>query len=684
MTTFVPRLSLLSLACLLTLPALAQVGDAAAVSTLKPVLITGNPLRNTELSPPASVLSGEQLLLKRGSSLGETLAEEPGVSSSYFGPNSNRPVIRGLDGDRVRMLSNSGASVDASSLSFDHALPIDPLVIERVEVLRGAGALLYGGSAVGGVVNTLDNRIPKTALSGLSGQGELRLGGAANERSGSVLVEAGNKAFALHADAFDRRSDDLRVPRFSGVADGETLAPSTRVRNSASEARGGALGASATFAQGYAGVSVDDYRNTYGTTIEPDVTIRMQSQRLATAGEWRDEQAPVRRLSWQASRTSYEHQEVEGSGAVGTTFKSRGSSGRLELEHAPLGAVRGVLGLQLDNSDFSALGDEAFVPSTRTRSSALFGLEQWSEGALSLGVGLRAESVKVTSLGDAAGSAEPRFGTANSRSFAPRSASLSAGYKLDEHWSLSANLSSTQRAPVYYELYANGLHLATGSFEVGDANLALERARGIDLGLQWQQGHSLVRAQVFSTRFASFIALDATGAMISTPDEEGGVSETPEYRFTAVRARLQGFELEARHRLPESLTGRDWQLDLSGQLDAVQGRNLNSGEPLPRLAPLRAGLALEARHGPWGMKLELRRTNAQHRVNAQDQATAGYTMLKAALTRQFSLGSSDATWFLKLDNLNNALAYSSSSMLQMRGLSPLPGRSVQTGVQLRF
>nr|WP_316639355.1 TonB-dependent receptor [uncultured Roseateles sp.] len=684
MTTFVPRLSLMGLACLLSLPALAQVGDAAGVSTLKPVLITGNPLRTGELSPPASVLSGEQLLLKRGSSLGETLAEEPGVSSSYFGPNSNRPVIRGLDGDRVRMLSNSGASVDASSLSFDHALPIDPLVIERVEVLRGAGALLYGGSAVGGVVNTLDNRIPKAALSGLSGQGELRLGGAANERSGSMLVEAGNQAFAVHADAFDRRSGDLRVPRFSGVADGETLAPSTRVRNSASDAHGGALGASATFAQGYAGVSVDDYHNSYGTTIEPDVTIRMQSQRLATAGEWRDPQAPVRRLSWQASRTSYEHQELEASGAVGTTFKSLGSSGRLELEHAPLGTVRGVVGLQLDSSNFSALGDEAFVPSTRTRASALFGLEQWSAGPLSLGVGLRAESVRVSSLGDAAGTEEHRFGAASSRSFAPRSASFSAGYRLSEQWSLSANLSSTQRAPVYYELYANGLHLATGSFEIGDANLGLERARGLDLGLQWQQGHSQVKAQLFSTRFGSFIALDATGTSVARPTD-AGVTETPEYRFRAVRARLQGFELEARHRLPVSLTGRDWQLDLSGQMDAVQGRNLDSGEPLPRLAPLRAGLAVEARHGAWGMKLELRRTQAQNRINAQDEATAGYTMVKAALTRQFSLGSSsDATWFLKLENLGNTLAYSATTMLQMRGLSPLPGRSLQTGVQVRF
>jgi iron complex outermembrane receptor protein len=314
----------------------------------------------------------------------------------------------------------------------------------------------------------------------------------------------------------------------------------------------------------------------------------------------------------------------------------------------------------------------------------VFALEQWSEGPWSLGAGLRAERVRVSSLGDDAGAPEPRFGGASSRSFAPRSAALSAGYKLDAQWSLSANLSSTQRAPVYYELYANGLHLATGSFEVGDADLGMERARGLDLGLQWTQGHSALRAQVFSTRFARFLALDATGNAIELPDEDGSTRRVPEYKFRAIRARMQGFELEARHRLPEAWTGRDWQIDLSGQLDSVRGSNSDTGEPLPRLAPLRAGIALEARRGPWGARLELRHAHAQNRVNPQDEVTAAYSMLKASLTRQFRIGNSDATWYLKLDNLNNALAYNASSMLQMRGLAPLPGRSVMTGVQLRF
>ena len=188
--------------------------------------------------------------MRRGSSLGETLDGLPGVSSTYFGPNANRPVIRGLDGDRVRILSNAGASLDASSLSYDHAVPIDPLIVDRIEVLRGPGALFYGGSAVGGVVNALDNRIPRAPLTGLSGSAEVRLGGANRERGGAAVLETGNGQFAVHADVFGRDTSDQRVPRYTPVEDGEPLGRSSRVRNSASETRGGSLGGSLFFGDG--------------------------------------------------------------------------------------------------------------------------------------------------------------------------------------------------------------------------------------------------------------------------------------------------------------------------------------------------------------------------------------------------------------------------------------------------
>lgn len=683
---FAPRPLALG-AALFCMAALVQAQQIAlesaqeAAPKLDRVVTTGNPLRSNELSQPSSVLAGDALVLSRGASLGETLSGLPGLASTYFGPNSNRPTIRGLDGDRVRLLSNSGASTDASSLSFDHAVPVDPLVVDRIEVLRGAAALLYGGNAIGGVVNTLDNRIPRAAQPGLGGAVELRLGGATRERNAAAVLDGGSDRFAWHADLSGRRSGDQAVPAFTSE-DGVTR----RVRNSASDSHGGALGASLLFgSQGYAGVSVDDYRNDYGVTVEPDVTIRMQRQRLATAGEWHGADGPLRRLRWQASRTRYEHAEVEGSGAIGTLFRNRGSELRVEAEHAPIGGaeggVQGIVGMQLERSDFSALGEEALVPASRTRNAALFVLEQWKSGPWSASAGARAERVRVSSDGDAPDAEEPRFGAASSRSFAPKSLSLGAAYKLAADWSLTGNLTRSERAPMFYELHANGVHVASGAYERGDPRLATERATGVDVGLHWASAGSSLRLNVYETRFARYIALDATGAQI--PGEDAGET-VPEYAFRAVPARLRGFELEGRWALPKLAQLANAEIALTGQLDAVHGINRASGEPLPRLAPLRASLGIDAQQGPWSARFELRGVARQTRVPALDRPTAGYGLVKLSVARQLRFGELDALWYLRLDNLGNKLAYSATTVPTLRELSPLPGRAVATGLQVRF
>ena len=205
------RHTLIAAACVAALPAWAQDATVSAPSQAsQQVIVTGNPLRQADPAAPASVLSDEALAVRRSSTLGETLDGLPGVAATGFGLNASRPVIRGQDGDRIRILSNAGASLDASSLSFDHAVPLDPLVIERIEVLRGPAALLYGGSALGGVVNAIDNRIPKSPLEPLSGALELRGGGAARERALSGLVEGGADGLAWHADGFARRTTGQR------------------------------------------------------------------------------------------------------------------------------------------------------------------------------------------------------------------------------------------------------------------------------------------------------------------------------------------------------------------------------------------------------------------------------------------------------------------------------------------
>ena len=659
----------------------AAAAPAWAQQTLETVIVTGNPLRSSELATPSSVLSGTGLVLRRGSSLGETLDGLPGVSSSYFGPNANRPVIRGQDGDRIRVLSNAGASLDASSLSFDHAVPIDPLVVERIEVLRGPAALLYGGSAVGGVVNAIDNRIPKAPIDGVSGALETRLGGATSERAVSAVVETGGAGFALHADAFGRKTRDLRVPGFDRPLEDGSPERRTRVANSASRASGGAMGGSLVWDRGYLGASLDTYRNGYGIVAEDDVTIQMRRDKWALAGEVRMPDAFITTLRGQAAGTDYRHEEIEGDGAVGTTFKTRGSDARVEAVHRAIalgsGRLAGTAGLQFETSRFSALGEEAFVPSTRTRQSAAFLVERWSWGDSGhLSAGVRAEQVRVSSEGDAAG-ADPQFGPSQERRFSPGSASIGAVLNLSPQWQLSSNWSYTERAPTSYELYANGVHAATSAYERGDPQQALERGRNLDLALAWKRGADSVKVSVFQSRFANYIALGATGE----PDfvDDAGAS-FPVFAFRGVRAQLHGLELEGTWR---ALTGVRT-IDLDAKLDIVRGRNEDSGEALPRLSPRRATVGVNLVQGGWTARAEVQHASAQNRVPSTDSATAGWTLVNLSASTLLNLGPRDALLFVKLQNIGNKLAYSASTIGTVRALAPLPGRGVTLGLRMAF
>lgn len=443
MKSFQNPLALAAACACLPLSVLAD-GPSSALPT---VLVTGNPLRSELRAQPAMVLTGDELLLRRASSLGETLDGLGGVAASFFGPNASRPVLRGLDGDRIRVLSNVGASLDASSLSFDHALPLDPLVVERIEVLRGPQALLYGGSALGGVVNAIDGRIPSQALQGLGGAAELRLGGAAGERGAAALLEGGGSGWAWHGDAFGRNTDDLRVPRYLRPDDAGGSQPQTHVLNSASRVRGGALGLSRVGSQGFLGLSWDHYANDYGTVAEEAVQIEMRRHKLALAGEWREPGGLT--LRGQAAHTRYQHLELEDA-AVGTTFKHRGMDARLELVHPGVGLgggrLEGVLGLQTEQARFEALGEEAFVPGTRTGQRALFVLEQWTAGALQASAGLRAERVQVQSDGDAGDAEAPRFGAPQRRRFQPGSRSLGLSWAPAPAWQLSLGSAWSARA----------------------------------------------------------------------------------------------------------------------------------------------------------------------------------------------------------------------------------------------
>ena len=660
---------------------LAAAAPAWAQQKLETIVITGNPMGGGEIATPSSVLSGSELVLRRGSSLGETLDGLPGVSSSYFGPNANRPVIRGQDGDRIRVLSNAGAALDASSLSFDHAVAIDPLVVERIEVLRGPAALLYGGSAVGGVVNAIDNRIPKTPIKAVSGALETRFGGAAGERAASALVEAGGSGVALHADAFKRQTADLEVPAFARPLQGGGSERRTRIVNSASRAQGGAVGSSLVWDQGYLGASVDTYRNDYGIVAEDDITIQMRRDKLALAGELRSAQGFITTLRAQMASTDYQHQEIKSDGAVGTTFKTRGTDGRVEAVHRAVvlgaGRLEGTVGLQFESARFSALGAEAFVPSTRTRQNAAFVLERWSfSDSAHLSAGLRAERMQVHSEGDV-GTAGSQFGPAQQRSFSPRSASLGAVLNLSRQWQLTSNWSDTERAPTSYELYANGVHAATSAYERGDPLQAKERGRNLDLALGWRGGANRVKVGVFDSRFANYIALTATGEPDFVGDAGGSF---PVFAFRGVRARLYGLEADAAWRV---LAGPRI-IDLDIKLDVVRGNNDDTGEPLPRLAPQRATVGVNFIQGAWTLRAEVQHAGAQQRVPATDVPTASWTRVNLSASHALVVSEREVLLFARLQNATNKLAYSASTTRAVRSLAPLPARGLTVGLRLAF
>ncbi len=516
-------------------------GTAAPAPSLKEVTVTGNPLGASELIAPTETLQGDTLLLRSRSTLGETLDGVPGVSSSYFGPNASRPIIRGQDGDRIRILQNGGSAPDASALSYDHAVPVDALVTDRIEVLRGPSALQYGGSAVGGVVNVIDNRIPTEPINGFGGRADLGYATGSQERSGGVVLEGGNDRYALHVDAFDRKSDDVRVPVDLACEKPGSPGLARRICNSQNSAHGGAVGGTLFFDRGWIGASASSYRSDYGTVAEDEVTIGMKSDRYALEGEWRPG-GFFTSIRTKFGHTDYRHTEFEGS-EVGTTFANKSNDLRVEARHRKIGGVEGMIGFTSESGRFSADGEEAFAPHSRTRANALFLHEELATSWGRLSFGARTEQVKVESLGYPDDLSITRF-TTGERSFNPHSAALGALVNLTPQWQLTSNLAYTERAPKDYELFANGPHVATAAWEVGDASLEKERSIGFDLGAQWKNGPNNARVNAYVTRFRNYIGLNATGVQ---RDGEGEVVTDPaaedtlaEYAYGGVRARFTG------------------------------------------------------------------------------------------------------------------------------------------------
>jgi iron complex outermembrane receptor protein len=656
-------------------PQVVDTEQAVSEAVILPqIVVTANPLGSAlfELVSPVSVLSGKDLLFRQESTLGETLSKLPGVSSTYFGPNASRPVIRGLDGDRVRIMQNGVGMLDVSALSPDHATTVDPLVVDRIEVVRGPAALMYGGAAVGGVVNTLDNRIPQLSLEGFTGRVEPRIGGAANERSGAAVLEAGNGMVALHADIASRRTDDLRIPGFARsdrqrALDGPAIEQAHgRLINSSSNSDSGAVGASLTLDKGYLGLSYSDFKANYGTVAEPDVRVDMNSKRLGVAGEVRELGTFVQGVKFKYGYTDYLHNELE-NGVIATTFKNKGYESRIDATHAKLGPFTGAFGVQLSNVDFAALGAEAFLPRVNTDAKALFIYEEAVFGNIKVTAGGRNEHTTVASAGDSL--TTTRFGAAETRKFSASSGALGTLYTFNQNIGLAANLSHTERVPTYAELFANGRHVATGQFEVGNATLSKEKSDGADVQLRWRSGLNSASISGFYSRFQNYIALIKSG------QEQEGLTEA---LFRAVKAEFHGFETEGKFRVYEE----NGNLDLNLRGDYVRAKNSDTGESLPRISPMRLGGGLDYQLGKFSARLDVSHSFKQDRVAANELPTDGYTLTNTALNYRFKSQAVNWDAYIKGNNIFNKEARAHTSFL--KEIAPLPGRGLLMGVRANF
>lgn len=639
--------------------------DANTAIDLASVPVTGNPLgvSSDQLVVPVSVLNGRELSFKRESTLGDTLNGIPGVSATSFGPNSSRPVIRGLDAERVRIMQNGLGILDASSLSFDHAVSLDPLVVEQIEVVRGPAALLYGGSAMGGVVNAIDHRIPTEKVEGMTGRAEASVGGANSQNNAAGVIDIGNGKIAIHADAYTRKSSDLDIPGFA-VSKRKSLAGTarenrSRLVNSSAESEGGALGASITFDNGYAGVSYSGFRNNYGTVADPAVRADMQSDRWDFASEIKELDGLVNRVKLKLAHTDYQHQELE-SGVVGTTFKNRGLEGSLEAGHADIGKLKGVIGMQFQNSNFEALGSEAFVPGVTTQSKAAYIYEELGLDQLKLTFGGRIERVTL-------GAGAFKDQAARNNSFNPMSFALGGLYTLDSNWSVATNLSHNERAPSYFELYANGEHVATGQFEIGNSNFDKERSNGIDTQLRWKDANHSFNVGAYYTRFSNFIGLLNTGVN----DIDSGL---PIAQFSTFAATFKGVEADGKFKLTDH-----WNMTV--RADYVRATNRDNGDALPRISPLRLGAGLQYQKERFGARLDVLRAFKQDRIDSNELVTDGYTNLSALATYKLPT-TVNLELFAKANNLLDQEIREHASFL--KDIAPQAGRSILLGLRADF
>lgn len=622
---------------------------------LDAIVVNAVPLGQSadQIVAPVAVLAGSALDDAKGVSLGETVSAIPGVQTSSLGTAVGRPIIRGLDGPRVAVLENGLSSQDVSNVSQDHAVTLEPFLADQIEVLKGPATLLYGSGAIGGVVNVVDGRVPEKAPeNGFAGRAEVRHDSVSDGKTGLLRLDAGNDTFAIHVDGMHRDNEDYDIP-------GGTLA------NSAVKTTSGAVGASLLGSWGYLGLSVSRFLDLYGSPAEPGdpaegedpVRIKMAQTNYSLKGGLVQPFEGIAKIEFNLGHGAYQHVEFEGD-TPGTTFTTNSNQGRLVVTHEELAGWNGAFGVQTQHRQFAAVGEETFVPPTTTKGIGVFLTEQRDFGPVKIELGARHDKQSV----------EPDNGA--KRNYDPNSFSAGAAWRFADEWHLSLNLDHAERAPSEEELFANGPHEASNTFEIG-SDLGKEKSNQAELGLHFHGDVVEGKVAVYYNKYKNFIYLADTGEV---------EDDLPVRIWSQNDATFRGAEAEATFHLSKGTTGH-WDLRVFG--DTVRATLSDGGGNVPRIPAGRLGSTLSWSADSLRASLGAVRYMKQDKIAAFETDTAGYTLVNAHFAWTF-VNDERSQWeaFVDGNNLTNQTARPATSLF--KDVAPMPGRNVSVGVRAFF
>ena len=610
---------------------------------------------------PTSVLAGQELTKELEATLGATLQRQPGVAERSFGPGPSRPVIRGLDGDRVLILEDGQRVGDLSSQSGDHGVTTNPASAARIEVVRGPATLLYGANAIGGLVNVISETIPTRPITGTHGGFVADLGTAASAAGAAVDLRWGNGRWALNAGGSGNRSGDVDTPERT-------------IDNSHSRSGFGNVAAAWTGARGFFGGSYGYDSTRYGLPFVEEGQVELTPRRHMIGAKAGASQLNGAIEGFRANFASrrYRHDEIVG-GDVGTRFRNDTDDFDLLLRQKKIGALSGTIGVALLNRRFSAIGDEALSPPVKERGMAAFFYEELTWPHVTFQFGARVNRASFN----------PEGGL-RARDFTDVSGSVGLLFRPDvaeERFTLAVSLARAARNPALEELYFFGPHPGNFAFEVGNSNLDSERALGFDVALRWRSRRvngeiGYFRNSIDDYIFRNPISEEEFDAKYGGDGHEGhGHDEFPIIEFVGADSLLQGIEGHA-----DIEIGRGVSVEVG--VDYVRGHLRRLDQPLPRIPPFRLRTGLTYQRNAFQTGGEIAATARQARVFGDETPTPGFANLRVFASCSFGRDTVVNTITARLDNATNELYRNHLSLI--KDFVPEMGRNFKLLYSLKF